>query len=200
MKIAYIMSPSKGDTDLVLANLAEQLNEQGLRTCGVVQINMNAEDCEHPCDMDVQVLPDGPTIRISQSLGREAKGCRLDPEALEGAVAEVIKRLDNTIDVLILNKFGKHEADGRGFRDIIGEALSLDIPVITGVNAMNLDAFQEFSGEYATAVEPTVDALSGWIQYVLYKAGRAKVERCSNSYLSRNSGRILDENVDKSII
>ncbi len=199
MKIAYIMSPSKGNTDQVLAHLAAQLSTQGLRTCGVVQINTDADDCEHPCDMDVQVLPDGPIIRISQSLGREAKGCRLDPEALEGAVAEVIKRLDNTIDVLILNKFGKHEADGRGFRDIIGEALSLNIPVITGVNALNLDAFQEFSGEYATAVEPTVNALSGWLQYVMDKAGRIKVECPSNSHLSRSSGQILDKSIEESI-
>lgn len=170
MKIAYTMSPSRGDTDQVLAHLAKHLVEQGMRACGVVQINTDAEDCGHLCDMDVQVLPDGPTIRISQSLGREAKGCRLDPAALEEAVAEVIKRLDDTIDVLILNKFGKHEADGRGFRNIIGEALSRNIPVITGVNALNLDAFQEFSGGYATAVAPTVEALSEWLKGAVEKA------------------------------
>lgn len=174
MKIAYTMSPSKGGTDQVLAHLAAHLAEQGFKTCGVVQINTDAKDCEHPCDMDVQVLPDGPTIRISQSLGREAKGCRLDPEALEAAVAEVITRLDNTIDVLILNKFGKHEADGRGFRSIIGEALSLNIPVITGVNTLNLDAFKEFSGDYAVAVEPTVDAFYDWLKSVSSETVSAK--------------------------
>jgi hypothetical protein len=163
MKIAYTMSPSKGDTDQVLAALAARLESRGLHTCGVVQINTDAPDCVHPCDMDVQVLPDGPVIRISQSLGREAKGCRLNPEALEGAVAQVINRLDDNVDVLILNKFGKHEVDGRGFRDIIGEALSRDIPIITGVNALNLDAFLEFSGDYATQVAPNVDALSNWL-------------------------------------
>ena len=167
MKIAYTMSQTKGDTDLVLANLAKQLTAQGYRTCGVVQINTDSEGCEHPCDMDVSVLPDGPTIRISQFLGREAKGCRLDPDALETAVAKVLERLDDTIDVLILNKF---EADGRGFRSIIGEAMSRNIPVITGVNALNLDEFQKFSGEYATAIAPNVDALSGWLKGVVDQA------------------------------
>lgn len=170
MKIAYTMSPSRGDTDQVLAYLATQLKNQGLNTCGVVQINTESEDCVHPCDMDVQVLPDGPIIRISQSLGREAKGCRLDPAALEEAVAEVINRLNDTVDVLILNKFGKHEADGRGFRDLIAEALARDIPVITGVNALNLDAFHEFSGGFATAVDPTVHALSDWLKTAVQKA------------------------------
>ncbi|MEH6359139.1 MAG: DUF2478 domain-containing protein, partial [Amylibacter sp.] len=117
MKIAYTMSPNQGDTDQILARLAAKLMTGGMRACGVVQINTEKEDSRHLCDMDVQVLPDGPVIRISQSLGPEARGCRLDPSALEDAVAEVAARLGNGVDVLILNKFGKHEADGRGFRD-----------------------------------------------------------------------------------
>lgn len=162
MKIAYTMSSSPGDTDQILARLATQLANSGQRTCGVAQINTANEDCQHPCDMDVQVLPDGPIIRISQSLGREAKGCRLDPAALEGAVAEVDMRLRKGADVLILNKFGKHEADGRGFRDVVAEALSQDIPVITGVNKQNLDAFIEFTGGIAVQVPATVDDLALW--------------------------------------
>ncbi len=121
MKLAYTMSQTAGDLDLVLFYLANDLAAKGWKTAGVVQINTERETC-HPCDMDVLILPDGPTIRISQSLGREAKGCRLDPAALEKAVAAVAQRLAGEVDVLIVNKFGKHEADGRGFRDVIAEA------------------------------------------------------------------------------
>ncbi|MBE9477441.1 MAG: DUF2478 domain-containing protein [Proteobacteria bacterium] len=163
MKIAYTMSPSPGDMDEILAHLATKLAESGLRTCGVAQTNTSNEECQHPCDMDVLVLPDGPVIRISQSLGSEAKGCRLDPAALEGAVAEVSTRLAKGADVLILNKFGKHEAEGRGFRDVVAEALSQDIPVITGVNKQNLEAFLEFTGGMAEQVPATVDDLSNWL-------------------------------------
>jgi nucleoside-triphosphatase THEP1 len=166
MRIAYTMSPSPGDTDEVLARLAAKLAKNGLRTCGIAQINTANIDCQFPCDMDVQVLPDGPTIRISQSLGREAKGCRLDPAALEDAVADVNTRLQNGADVLILNKFGKHEADGRGFRDVIAEALSQDIPVITGVNKQNLDAFMKFTGGIAEQVPATIDELTNWLDNI----------------------------------
>ncbi|MFK5997782.1 MAG: DUF2478 domain-containing protein [Rhodobacterales bacterium] len=163
MKIAYTMSPTPGDTDQILARLATKLAEAGLRTCGVAQINTNREDCQHPCDMDVKVLPDGPVIRISQSLGREARGCRLNPEALETAVAAALQRLSQGVDVVILNKFGKHEADGRGFRDLIAEAISRDVPVITGVNRTNLAAFLEFTDGYAVEVPATVEALNEWL-------------------------------------
>lgn len=173
MKIAYTMSSSPGDMDEILARLATRLAERGLRTCGVAQTNSGNEECQHPCDMDVKVLPDGPVIRISQSLGREAKGCRLNPEALEGAVAEVITRLAQGADVLILNKFGKHEADGRGFRDVIAEALSQDIPVITGVNKQNLEAFLEFTDGLALQLAPDIDVLSDWLKINLEQSVNA---------------------------
>lgn len=162
MKIAYTMTSKTGNLDLVLASLAQALTADGLRLGGVVQINSGKQDC-NPCDMDVRVLPDGPVIRISQSLGKHARGCRLDPAALETAVGEVSARLDQGIDVLILNKFGKHEADGRGFRDLIGDAMARDIPVITGVNAMNEAAFLTFTDGVAERISPDVDTLKNWL-------------------------------------
>ena len=113
--------------------------------------------------MDVRVLPDGPVIRISQSLGPGARGCRLDPEALETAVGLVEAQLAKGADVLIVNKFGKHEAEGRGFRGVIAEALAQDVPVVVGLSRMNHAAFLEFAGDLATEVAPDESALAGWL-------------------------------------
>lgn len=162
MQIAYTMAQGRGDTDLVLARLADRLKAAGMRTCGVAQINTDCGET-HPCDMDVRILPDGPMIRISQSLGPLAKGCRLDPSALEQAVAMVETRMTGGVDVLIINKFGKHEAEGRGFRSIIAEALSASIPVIVGVNPLNLAAFQRFTEGLAVPVAADVDLLAAWL-------------------------------------
>lgn len=165
MNIAYTTAPGRGDTDQLLFTLAQNLASLGYRTCGTVQINT---DCgTHPCDMDVQVLPDGPVLRISQSLGSEAKGCRLDPAVLETAVGLVETQLETAPELLIVNKFGKHEADGRGFRTVIAEAIERDIPVLVGVNALNIDAFREFVGHDATELEPSGEILVGWLQIVL---------------------------------
>ena len=165
MKLAYTMAPGRGDTDLILAGLAETLAERGFVCCGTVQINT-----EHPgtgtCDMDVKVLPGGPVVRISQDLGRSARGCRLDPAALETAVGLAAARLCEGADLLIVNKFGKHEAEGRGFRDVIAEALTMDVPVLVGINALNLPAFEEFTGGLATALPPERDALAAWVDEV----------------------------------
>ena len=172
MHIAYTIAPAKGDTDLALFTLADTLIEDGLRLAGTVQINTERE-CEGPCDMDVKVLPDGPIVRISQSLGRHAKGCRLDPEALEDTVGHVSRTLSSQVNLLIINKFGKHEAMGRGFRDVIADAIARDIPVLVGLNGLNKEAFLSFVAGEATALAPDLDALRDWVHGVSRAAPRA---------------------------
>lgn len=162
MKIAYTMSPGRGDTDLLMFNLAQMLEQKGWRTCGTVQINTETKD-RHPCDMDVKVLPDGPVLRISQNLGRASKGCRLDVSALETAVGLVEAGLDLDADVVIINKFGKHEAEGRGFRNIIAKAISTGVPVVVGLNSLNEDAFHDFTGGYGVKLKPYAREIQEWL-------------------------------------
>ena len=170
MRIAYTMAPGRGDTDLILHEVARSIMAAGYKPSGTTQINTERADAG-PCDMDVLVLPDGPKLRISQSLGREARGCRLDPEALETAVGLVQKTLPRS-DCLIVNKFGKHEAEGRGFRPVIAEALALDLPVVVGLNQLNADAFFEFSEGLSVSLDPKAGDIENW----LLKTISAKVD------------------------
>ena len=169
MRLAYTMAPGRGDTDLVLERLAANLAARGLRCCGTVQINSERADAG-PCDMDVRVLPDGPVLRISQDLGSQARGCRLDPAALETAVGLVKVSLSSGADLLIVNKFGKHEAEGRGFRDVIAEAVAMEIPVLVGLNALNRPAFENFAERLAIQLQPEPAALMAWVNEVTASA------------------------------
>ncbi|WP_206456096.1 DUF2478 domain-containing protein [Aurantimonas marina] len=163
MLIAAVQSDEPGRLDTVMREVAETLLSQGLRLAGVVQTNCVNPD-RHKCDMDVRVLPDGPMIRISQDLGTASHGCRLDPAALEAAVALVGPRLAAGADLLILNKFGKHEADGHGFRDLIAEALAADVPVLTGINGLNRPAFEAFTDGMAEVLPADPSALLAWVR------------------------------------
>lgn len=166
MRLACTMAPGRGDTDLILRRLAAGLEARGVRCRGAVQINSERAGTG-PCDMDVRVLPEGPVLRISQDLGRSARGCRLDPAALEVAVGLVSTRLAEGADLLILNKFGKHEAEGRGFRDVIAQALAMDVPVLVGLNALNLSAFEDFADGLAVELPAEDRALTEWVDSVL---------------------------------
>ena len=161
MKLGYILSHERGETDPVLARIVHQLTDHGLRICGTVQINAAPVD-GLKCNMDLQLLPDGEVIRISQNRGKLARGCRLDTHSLETAVAEVAARLAFGADLLVINKFGKHEAEGRGFRSVIASALERDIPVLVGLNALNREAFDRFSGGLATGLDADCAAILDW--------------------------------------
>lgn len=163
MKIAYTMAPGRGDTDLLLSRVTQRITEMGWRVCGTVQINSERET-DGPCDMDVKVLPDGPIIRISQTLGEHSRGCRLDTSALEDAVGHVTQEISKGADVLVINKFGKHEAEGHGFRDVIADALVNNIPVLVGLNQLNLDAFKAFAGGLEVVLKPEENELFEWLE------------------------------------
>lgn len=161
MRLAYVTSDTRGLTDRVLGDAARLISQIGLRPAGVVQTNTERPQRFH-CDMDLHILPDGPVVNITQDLGANARGCHLDTGALEGAVAQVSARLATGADLLILNKFGKHEADGRGFRTVIADALALGIPVVLGVNGLNRDAFLTFSEGLAEKLPADPVAIADW--------------------------------------
>ncbi len=161
MKLGYIMSKGRGDTDPRIASVARQLMQSGLRLCGTIQVNTERGIGRH-CDMDLMVLPNGLTLRISQDRGKWARGCRLDAGSLELAVAQVATALDEGADLLVINKFGKHEAEGRGFRAVIAAALDREVPVLVGLSPLNREAFDIFSGGLGREVSANLGAILNW--------------------------------------
>ncbi|MTH76851.1 DUF2478 domain-containing protein [Paracoccus aestuariivivens] len=160
MQIAYVSLPGRGANDRFLAAIASELQAKGLRLAGTVQTNIERADRAR-CDMDILVLPDGPILRISEDRGDLARGCRLDAGALEDAVVGVTRALPSA-DLLIVNKFGKQEAEGRGLTPTIANALECGIPVILGVNGLNLPAFEEFAGGLAQALPADATTVLEW--------------------------------------
>ena len=71
--------------------------------------------------------------------------------------------LDNNPALLVLNKFGKVEADGGGMRGLMAKALERDIPAIIGVPARNLDAWRNFAGEFSTELSEGTDQIGEWL-------------------------------------
>ncbi|WP_243645045.1 DUF2478 domain-containing protein [Rhodovulum euryhalinum] len=75
------------------------------------------------------------------------------------AVVEVDRRLSGSVEILLLNKFGPHEAEGRGFRDSIACAPERGLPVLMGVGRFNLEAFDDFAGGLAEVLPPDQEAI-----------------------------------------
>jgi len=159
--LGYVVGAERGAVDNLMAEVAAHLAGRGWPLAGVLQINSET-GASTRCDMDLQVLTLGTRVRISQRLGPLSRGCRLDPQGLEEAVGLVEHALDQGPRLLLINKFGKAELDGRGFRPVIGRALAAGVPVLTAVNQANLAGFESFLEGLGTALPPQAGSVIDW--------------------------------------
>ncbi|WP_319823972.1 DUF2478 domain-containing protein [Thalassovita sp.] len=159
--LGYVVAEGRGNADQLIRDAAARLRKAGFDVAGAVQVNVETGPLQK-CQMDLHILSGQNVVRISQNLGALSQGCRLDPEGLERAVGLVGAALNDGADILIINKFGKQEADGRGFRPLIGDALAAGVPVLTAVNSGNLSAFLAFSEDLAEPLPENGDGILDW--------------------------------------
>lgn len=136
----------------MLRRVAQLLEAAGVSLAGFVQ-----HDVERPgrsrCDMQLANLATGDALPISQDRGPGARGCRLDADGLMRALVTAERALAQGPALLILNKFGKTEAEGGGFRPLIAEAIAQEVPVLLGVPWRNIDSWRAFAGEMGIEID-----------------------------------------------
>ncbi|MBU2531123.1 MAG: DUF2478 domain-containing protein [Alphaproteobacteria bacterium] len=163
MLAAVVYDAGSGvQTDKLLVALADKLQEHGVRVAGTVQSAMDRED-RCACDMIVRDLSTNTELKISEDRGPNARGCRLAPHVLETLVGSTIAALEQGVDVLIINKFGKQEALGAGFRDVISRAVADGVPTMIAVNVTYLDSWRAFASDFADELRPDVGQLRQWV-------------------------------------
>lgn len=110
------------------------------------------------CDMILEDLGSGKQVEISEDRGPLARGCMLAVSQLMYAIELATRSLDDRCDLLVVNKFGKTEAEGGGFRPLIVDAMAREIPVLIAVPAANLESWRHFA--QGLAIEIPVESLS----------------------------------------
>jgi nucleoside-triphosphatase THEP1 len=162
-------------SDALIAQCAARLVASGHRLAGIVQSNAHRRG-QRRCDMYVKDLSGGDQIQISLDRGNEARGCRLDPDAFARIGAWVERALLERVDLLIINKFGKEEAHGRGLRPVIAEALIAEMPLLIGVSTQNLCDFLTFVGDSATRLRPDIEAITAWCQKAIERGAHHRFQ------------------------
>ena len=126
--------------------------------------------------MYVKDLLGGDEIKISLDRGNEARGCRLDPDAFARIGAWVERAVLERVDLLIINKFGREEAHGRGLRPVIAEALIAEIPLVIGVSTQNLCDFLTFVGDSVTRLRPNIEAMTAWCRNAIERGAHHRLQ------------------------
>lgn len=156
--------------DDMLIEVVKRLRQDNLRLAGAVQHNTDDGDrCR--CDMTLEDLTSGRHIDISEKRGPEAQGCRLDSFALEESVGLVAEALASAApDLLIVNRYGKREAEGHGFRQAIEQAMSDGVAVLVAVSNQQRAAWEAFASPYSERLNADIDQIVAWCRQQGHKS------------------------------
>lgn len=154
------------DDDSVLASdilgaFAHTLRIAGWKVGGLLQVR-GAEGGAKGGDVCLVDVSGAHTFRISQHLGAGSTSCSVDPAGMAEASGALRKALTDQVDLLVINKFGKTEAEGAGFMQEIAAAVAMGIPVLTTVHKKYLAQWTRFTGDLAQLVPADTTALARW--------------------------------------
>lgn len=149
------------EIDALFRMIAAQLKADGVRLAGAVQ--HNTECTGTACSsMILEEITTSRRFDISAPRSPDQSGCSLDPAALEDAAGFVAATLAAGIELAVVNRFGKQEVLGNGFRSVIELAVAEDIAVLTSLCDAHRVSWEEFTGSECVALPPEVDAILNW--------------------------------------
>ncbi len=165
-----ILAVQGGDREVIqtlLAEAARRLAASGARVLGVIEHMPPGIGHDEVMLVD---LASGALHRLHQDLGPGAAGCSLDPAGLaaasggvEQAICDLVQTGRDVCDtVVILSKFGRQEAEGRGLTGAFHAAVAADIAVLTSVSPTVRTQWADFAGDLAMIAPATLDAVDSW--------------------------------------
>lgn len=160
-RIAAVVYERHDPVDAVVAGFAARLAAEGRVVAGL----LDAAPADDAClvrDMALEDLSTGAIVSICQDLGPDSRGCRIDPRGLAQAGALLRAGIDAHPDCVLVNKFGKMEADGLGLADEIGRCVAAGVPLVIGVPRRFLEAWNAFAGGLDTQLPCSDAALAEW--------------------------------------
>jgi len=158
-KTAMIQLGPEQNAEALLAGFTAKRQAEGHKVGGILQES-------HP-ETHGMVMVDiltGERIRLDQNLGSGATSCVLDVHQLTHAAQSVRAALEQSLEILVINKFARQESLGQGLLQELFMAISAGIPVLGSVGPLYLPAWQEMSGGLSTLLTPTEEALEQWWQ------------------------------------
>jgi len=162
--LAALVYEAHQDPDAILRDFASDLNARGLRVVGMTQAGQCADS-----SLSVVLLDSGEKLLLAQDFDPAASGCRLDVARLQNAGARVARALEAGADLLIINRFGKREREGRGLAYLIERALEAHTPVVIAVSSEHFAEWIKYAGGMTAKLGCDRPSLDRWWRDVLVR-------------------------------
>ena len=172
--LAALVYEAHEDPDGVLHALATDLRGRGYRAVGLVQLGHHCVDAP---TLTAKLVHSGEELQIFQDLGACAKGCRLDVGRLLDAGVQIARAIDEGADLVVFNRFGRQELEGKGLLHLIERALSADIPVVIAVPSHRFADWIKFANGMSVKLRCNRKALETWWKTVSARNATSSMRR-----------------------
>ena len=167
--IAALVYEKDQDPDAILRDFAAELKAHGYRAVGMVQTGECADS-----SLSAVLLHTGETLRLAQDPDPSARGCKLDIGRLLNAGERVAQALEQGADILIVNRFGKRERDGKGLTYLIDRAFEAGLPVVIAVSRAHFAEWIKFAEGMTVKLACDRHALDLWWRGVSMRAAKGR--------------------------
>ena len=163
--IAAIVFRTGDPVNDILAEVVNRLKHDGCDVTGILQTRV-VKDPDSKPEVGVHEIRDGWDLPILEYRGSYSKGCRLDPRAITEVARRLELNLDKGADLMVINRFGKSEAEGYGLRSVLERAFVEGVAVLVAVREDYKPDWDAFHGGMAADLPPDVDQVMAWCRQV----------------------------------
>lgn len=160
-RIAAIHYQRGFDIDSLFANLCSRLADDCLKLGGLLQISSGCV-AGGVTSVNLVDLRTHKSFDIWEDRGTHASGCRLDEAGLLEAAQAIDAAIRDRVDLLVFNRFGRAESQGRGLVPYFADALEAEIAVLTSVREPYVEAWNQFHDGLAVEFETHLASVVAW--------------------------------------
>ncbi len=160
---AAVYKPDTGDR-MALLKFVEKQKALNTRVGGVLQEALFNSEGEI-VGLDAVDVSTNRRIPISRPAKNDEE-CGLDVSALAGTTGIIRNAIDERFDLVVVEKFGELEQNGKGLIDEILQTIAEGIPLLIAVPEAALPLWQERSGELGSVLDFNEEAFQQWWQSV----------------------------------
>jgi nucleoside-triphosphatase THEP1 len=162
---AAVVYGVKDNPDRLLLDFTEDLRRSGVRTAGLVQLDSWTSPSD---DRPVRtvVLSTREIIPVAHERNLAATKCGLDCRKLASIAKMIEAAIQEGADLVVINRFGKLEATGKGLIELIQRAADADIPVLIAMPEHRFAGWIKYSAGMSVRLACRRTALDRWWQSV----------------------------------
>ncbi len=158
---AAVYRPDTGDR-MALLKFVEQLKSERVRVGGLLQEALFDSAGEISGLNAIDVLTNQ-RVPITRPMDNDGE-CAFDVSALADTTAIIRDAISDRVDLMVVEKFGELEQDGKGLIDEIFQTISAGIPLLISVSSTALPLWQERSGELGSVLDFNLESFRQWWQ------------------------------------